>query len=347
MILHARTSLISLVLIPISFIAAPAGGQALPSNADAKDILDRTFIAMNLRKPGSPPFRLSANVHYEVDGKVDDGTYELLWSGPLHYRETFKISGAEETNVAVDDKMYVSRTSTLITLPLRNVRDLMQSPVPGDLKVDLDIAKVSADQVDGKLSTCVYATKSDANTKQKASEVACFDPATNEIRSISAEGNLDNKPIKLQLASFKSIGVKRYPMHMTSFVHFANMLPANMEVTVVNLENVTQFPGDPFVPPPGSTERAWCPTLAAAPSLEDSSRPTFTQAELKNLAPLFVEVGADGRVKQAEPVGRASDSADEAKIQTWLRTARFPIQNCGSEPVGYETFYTPELKVNY
>jgi len=93
--------------------------------------------------------------------------------------------------------------------------------------------------------------------------------------------------------------------------------------------------------------RDWCPTLSEAPSLEDSSRPTFTQAEIKNLSPFFVLVGADGRVKQAEPVRQSADTKNEERIKSWLKTARFPIQNCGTQAVEYETFYTPEVKVNY
>ena len=328
--MRGRTIFVSLLLFLAIVIVVPAGAQVLPSNGDAKEILDRVFIAMNLRKPGSPPFHLLAHVRYEVDGKSEDGTYEMLWSGSLHYREIFKLAGAEEVRVALDDKMYVSRTSTAITLPVRNVRELIQSPVPGDLMVDLDIGEVATEQVEGQSRMCVHVTKSDANTKQHATEMFCFDSQTKEITSISAEGNLDNKPMKVQLASFKSLGVKRYPMQITSFVHFANMFPANMDVTVDTLENVTKFDGDPFVPPPGSTVRDWCPTLSEALSLEDSSRPRFTQAEIKNLSPFFVLVGADGRVKQADPVRQSTDTKNEEKIKSWLITARFPIQNCGN-----------------
>jgi hypothetical protein len=345
--MRGRTVFVSLLLFLAILIAVPAGAQTLPSNGDAKDVLDRVFIAMNLRKPGSPPFHLLAHVRYEVDGKSEDGTYEMLWSGSLHYREIFKLAGAEETRVALEDKMYTSRSSTAITLPVRNVRELMQSPVPGELMVDLDIGKVGTEQIEGQSRMCVHVTKSDANTKQHASEIVCFDPQTKEVASISAEGNLANKPMKVQLTSFKSIGVKRFPMRMPSFVHFANMFPANMDVTVDTLENVTKFDGDPFVPPPGSTVRDWCPTLSEAPSLEDSSRPTFTQAEIKNLSPFFVLVGADGRVKQAEPVRQSADIKNEGRIKSWLTTARFPIQNCGTQAVEYETFYTPEVRINY
>jgi hypothetical protein len=50
---------------------------------------------------------------------------------------------------------------------------------------------------------------------------------------------------------------------------------------------------------------------------------------------------------QAEPVRAAADPVGEQKIATWIKTARFPIQNCGVTPVEYETFYTPKLKRVY
>jgi hypothetical protein len=50
---------------------------------------------------------------------------------------------------------------------------------------------------------------------------------------------------------------------------------------------------------------------------------------------------------EAEPVRPAADTANEQIVQAWLKTARFPIQNCGVTPVEYETFYTPALKRVY
>ena len=165
--------------------------------------------------------------------------------------------------------------------------------------------------------------------------------------SISAQGDFLNAPTNIQLTDFKTLGGKRYPMHMTTTVATENMPSANIEANVETLENVTKFDGDPFTPPAGAAVRDWCSTLAAAPSLEDYDQPSFPQEQLKNLAEFFVLVGADGRVMQAEPVRAAADPEGEQKIATWIKTARFPIQNCGVTPVEYETFYTPKLKRVY
>ncbi len=327
--------------------AVPVLGQSLPSAAEAKGMLERAFIAMNLRKPASPPFHMLARVHYEVDGKVQDGTYELQWAASQHYRETFEIGGDEEVDVALDDKMHVSRSSVAIALPFRNVREVLKSPVPGDLMVDLDIAKISTEQVDGAALTCVHAAKRDPNTKQHATELVCFDPGTKALMSISAEGNLENRPTNFQLKSFKTLGVKRYPMHMTSFAHPANVRPVNIEVTVDTLENVSKFPDGTFDPPPNSISRDWCLTLSSTLSMVDANEPSFTQSQLDQLNPFLVTVGPDGRVKQSDPIGRALNRENEDKVQSWLKMARFPIQSCGNKPVEYETFYAPELKVNY
>jgi hypothetical protein len=52
-------------------------------------------------------------------------------------------------------------------------------------------------------------------------------------------------------------------------------------------------------------------------------------------------------VVQAEPVRAAADPDGQQKVAAWIKTARFPIQNCGTIPVEYETFYTPKLKRVY
>src|SRR5579864_4365046 len=309
--------------------------------------LERAFIAMNLRKPDSAPFHQLVRFHYEVQGQAQDGSYEIFWSGTQHYRETFKLGSEQEIDVAVGDKMYTTRSSVAVTLPLRNVRELVKSPMPAYLMVDYDVISVADEQVEGQTRECIHISKRDANTNQQGTVQICFEPDSKQIASISAQGNFLNVPSDVELTAFKSLGVKRYPMHMTSTVATENMPAANIDANVETLENVTKFDGDPFTPPAGAAVRDWCSTLAAAPSLEDYDQPSFPQEELKNLTEFFVLVGADGRVLQAEPVRAAADPVGEQKIATWIKTARFPIQNCGVTPVEYETFYTPKLKRVY
>jgi hypothetical protein len=309
--------------------------------------LERAFIAMNLRKPDSTPFHELVRFHYEVAGQTQDGTYEIFWAGTQHYRAVFKLGSEQEIDVAGGDKMYTTRSSVAVTLPLRNVRDLVKSPMPGYLMVDYDVASVADEQVEGQARQCIHISKLDANTNQQGAAQICFEPDSKQIASINAQENFLNVPSDVKLTAFKTLGVKRYPTHMTTIVATENMPPANIEANVETLENVTKFDDDPFTPPAGAAVRDWCSTLAAAPSLEDYDQPSFPQDELKNLSEFFVLVGADGRVMQAEPVRAAADPVGEQKIATWIKTARFPIQNCGVTPVEYETFYTPKLKRVY
>jgi hypothetical protein len=234
-----------------------------------------------------------------------------------------------------------------VTLPLRNVRDVVKSPMPGYLMVDYDVISVADEEVDGQTRSCIHISKRDANTNQQGTAQICFEPDSKQIASISAQGNFLNVPSDVELTAFKSLGVKRYPMHMTTTVATESMPPAKIEANVETLENVTKFDGDPFTPPPGAAVRDWCSTLAVAPSLEDYDQPSFPQDQVKNLTEFFVLVGADGRVMQSEAVRAAADPDGEQKVATWIKTARFPIQNCGVTPVEYETFYTPKLKRVY
>jgi hypothetical protein len=315
--------------------------------AAATEALNRTYIAMTLRKPDSPPFHLLAKVHYEVADQAQDGTYELFWAGTQHFREVFQLGGAQETDVAIGEKLYVSRTSVTVTLPLHNVREFIRSPLPGTMMVDYDVTGAGPEQVNGQQLNCVHVVKREATTSQQATEEACFDAQSNEVVSIRAEGNLLDTPTGIQLGAFKTLGAKRYPMQMTSIVPSMNMPSAKIDVTIETLEDVKQFDGDPMTPPQGALERDWCLTLATAPSLQDSSQPAFPQEELKNLSEFYVLVNANGRVVEAEPVRPAADPTDEQKIADWLKTARYPIQNCGTTPVEYETFYVPQLKRVY
>ena len=93
-----------------------ANGQQA-SYPGANEMLEQAFIAMNLRKPPSPPFHQLVRFHYEVLGQAQDGSYEIFWSGTQHYREVFKLGTEQEIDVAVGEKMYTTRTSVAVTLP--------------------------------------------------------------------------------------------------------------------------------------------------------------------------------------------------------------------------------------
>src|ERR1700756_2777839 len=158
-----------------------------PSYPGVNATLERAFIAMNLRKSDSAPFHQLVRFHYEVLGQAQDGSYEIFWSGTQHYREVFKLGTGQEIDVAVGEKMYTTRRSVAVTLPLRNVRDLVKSPMPGYLMVDYDVTGVSNEQIEGQTRECVHISKLDANTKQQGTAMACFEPDSKQIASISAQ----------------------------------------------------------------------------------------------------------------------------------------------------------------
>src|SRR5580704_11516149 len=172
----------------------PGTGQSADPNSlrasfpGANATLERAFIAMNLRKPDSPPFHMLVRFHYEVAGQAQDGTYEIFWAGTQHYREIFQLGGEQEIDVAIDNKMYTSRTGVAVTLPMRNMRELVKSPMPEYLMVDYDVISVANEQVEGQTRMCIHIIKRDANTNQQGNASVCFDPDSKLIMSISAQG---------------------------------------------------------------------------------------------------------------------------------------------------------------
>ena len=210
--------------------AAPPGGAPSSSagdvagagqSADANTLqasypgvnatLERAFIAMNLRKPDSAPFHQLVRFHYEVLGQAQDGSYEIFWSGTQHYRETFKLGSEQEIDVAVGDKIYTTRSSVAVTLPLRNVRDLVKSPMPAYLMVDYDVINVADEQVEGQARHCIHISKLDANTSQQGTAQICFEPDSNQIASINAQGNFLNVPTDVEAHGFQIAGREALP----------------------------------------------------------------------------------------------------------------------------------------
>jgi len=316
--------------------------QSIPSNQEARSMVDRFFEATDLRAPGSPPFHLVAHVRYDVGDKSVDGMYELLWASPDRYRETFKMAGMAEVDVALETRIYIFRNTSSVPLPLWDLRPVLEHPFPKEFAKSTEVTNVSTKEIDGEQRTCIQlATIMSGKDTHTFDDDVCFDPKTNDITSFNRSGNPELYSGNIQLKSFKSIGDKRYPWSISRVVR-----PATIEVKIDTLENVQKFADDVFAPPPEAIERAWCASPTSSRNGTYSSQPMFTQGEIKNMGSYFIIVGPDGRVKKFVALG-SFDPKSKDKIESWLKSANFPIHLCGKQSIEYETFYTPAVRMNF
>src|SRR5208337_2874213 len=109
--------------LSLVFLAVSVYPQTLPSKGEANKLLQKAIESQNLQSAGKPPFHLVAHVRYNFLGETSDGVYEILWAAPDRFRETYQLGRMTETDVALGDKIHISRNTPTCTPQLLHLRN--------------------------------------------------------------------------------------------------------------------------------------------------------------------------------------------------------------------------------
>ena len=314
----------------LALTALPCFAQALPSNEQAADILEKARIRMQLAGPNAVPFHLFATVHYTVGKTSLDGTYEILWAAPDRYREEFRLGTMSATYLAIEDKLYVLRNTPTFTYPHRRVRDLVGVVQRGPAnEVPVRVAKVYMDPGGAEGVACTELKGSGKHTE-------CFDLKTGNlvsVRQLFSSGHAD-----FTQDNFEAIGEARFPAHIVS-----TLADETLELRVEKLEPVPQFAEGVFQPPAQAIARDWC----AQPVIgKDNGDPILGWIMADDLAHLrmpgnfqfhgyYADVAPDGHPERVARIFRDGSAAGIAPAA--LPQGRFPKHTCNGKPVAYET----------
>lgn len=219
-----------LTLMAMAFTTLQATAQSPPSKKDATAMMQKAFAAMDLTSPGSPPFYLIAQVHYELGGDGRDGVYELSWAAPDRWREGFEMERVDtEIDVALGDKLYTLRRNPSASLPLLRVRAVLHPDRRGAIIWDQKINRVTSEQLNGEQVTCID------SVRDPIEEHACLDSASNEIKYVRHRGEASWAAfLSSELTELVALADKRYPTHFVS--HYFD---ENMNIKVKTLAVVT------------------------------------------------------------------------------------------------------------
>ncbi len=326
------------VLIPILLLAFAAealatlttAAQALPSKKEAAAIMQKAFAAMNLTSPGSPPFHLVAQIHYELGGDGRDGVFELFWAAPDRWREGFKMDRVDsEIDIALGDKLYTLRHNASASLPLLRVRRVLHPGESNAVSRNFKVGKVTSEQLNGEQVTCFDSKRG------VVEERTCFDSPRNQIVDASYRGQTGwTASLDGERSDFVAVGDRRYPRHFVS--HYFD---ENMDIRITTLAVATDFPEGVFTPQLGAAVSDWC----AAPVEKGETSPGFGRIILHEPALVAYDllIARDGKVEKSAPL-RPADPNEDTQLNTWFREARFPKKFCGANPIEYERlFYLP------
>jgi len=315
--------LFAVFALSLAILAVPLHPQALPSRTQANKLLQKTIESQNLQLAGKPPFRLVAHVRYNFWGETSDGVYEILWAAPDRFRETFQLGKMTEIDVALGDKIHISRNTSTLTPQFLDLRSFVHHPMFLYLGSRSTAHRIYSELNGGERRNCIVPS-------ENPNDKVCLDPSTNLVVSVNLESPIPTQPYNLEEDDFVSLGARRYPRHMVRRIS-----GQTIEVKVEKLEEVTSFSPDVFVPPLNSEARDWCPHPTLAPGYYFHTSPFPKTNPPGTFFPFYLLTGTDGHIKKSISLNPSAPPIDPA-IAKWIRYAQFPIWVCGSKPIESE-----------
>ncbi len=328
----------SILLASLCVLMLPSTGASNPSDQqEATKLLELTVSKTNIFD--LPSFRMKASLQIEMQDKLLDGNYQLLWNGPDQWREEITFPGYTEVQVGGKGNVWIQRSTDFIPLRIYQLHAALgfgsgvAGPNPAFSFVRLGltpkdtIKKTSSRTEHGEKLTCV-----EIEHETKSSSTVCVNDSTGAlVRDSSSYSDSDFQPV---------VG-KTFPRSL-SFIEEGKRVA---KVSISELVSPAEFAPNSFAPPIGIVQQAGCMN-PIVPRIVNKLAPVYPtsarQQHIQGTVAVDAEIGLDGvpRIKKvvANPDPSLVRSAVDA-ISGW----RYEPATCDGKPVSIETV----LRVNY
>jgi TonB family protein len=287
-----------------------------------------------------PSFEMKASVQIVTQGKLTDGSYQLLWNGPDQWREEIRLPGYTEVQVGGNGTVSIQRSTSFLPLRIYHLHTALGfgsgtlgsggasgSLVQSGLVPTDKVKKMKQRKEHGEAQMCV-----EYENEVKRSLDICVSQTTNTIVRSASYLDKDIQPAG---------SGKVYPR----FLSFTEEGKTVARVNITDFTTPTQFPPNSFNPPAGASPQAGCmnPT---APRLTKKVSPQYPDIALRvrieGTVAVDARIGTDGIPRIGEVVGHANPNLESSSISA-LKEWRYEPATCNGKPVEVETV----LQVNY
>jgi hypothetical protein len=244
--------------------------------ASASDNINRQEAVTRLEQAVSktnifelPSFLMRADIQIEENGKLVDGTYELLWNGPDQWREGIRVPGYTEVQIGDKGTVRVKRSTDFIPVPIYNLHQALGFGSTTGAPQSMSLVQPALGPKD--------TIKKENVRKDHGEKLTCFEidhgnNLSSDVCVNDASGTLVRSS-QFSDDGFQPVGTKTFPRGIT----FRLENRAVARITVTKLASPAQFTPDAFTPPAGVTPQAGCMN-PLAPHAVDKPAPHYPES---------------------------------------------------------------------
>lgn len=281
---------------------------------------------------------MEAEVQIEEQGKLLNGTYELLWNGPDQWREGIRVPGFSEVQTGGNGTIWLQRSTDFIPVAIYNLHRALGFGSTAGSPQSMSLVRLALTPKD--------TIKKAYQRKEHGDKLTCFE-IENELKHSSETCVNDTSETIARSSSLfadsnvQPVGERVFPRVLV--LHHGDKVVAKVNVT--ELTSPAQFSRDAFTVPAGVAPQAGCMN-PAGPRLVDRQAPEYPsiarQQRHQGTVSFDALIGKDGtpRLRRLlESAGSDLDDSSKRALSHW----RYDPAICDGQPVEVETV----LQVNY
>ena len=288
---------------------------------EAAALVQRAQDLSDLRKDGSPPFRLKAKLTITYDdGSVVEGTYTEFWSSYSQWRKELVFGDLHRTDIVIGKGDWTVGSVSAVSERVGDLGALFDFPVHNVWSPN----KIQDKRLDNVTVRCI-------RTKEETpyAPELCFDKVSGALIS-SAVFDVRVKD--------RMVGATCVYRDYRKFEE--RLLPASYEciqdkkvkidASLVELTFRPEFAREVFTPPQGARDLSRCASRTTLPRAVHSEDPQKLKSG--GVVDIQVVVGTDGRPRELKVV-RSLDASSDAEAVRAVRNWRFEPAMCDGDPI--------------
>jgi hypothetical protein len=297
---------------------------------EAEKLLTQAEELTDIRSPGSHSFHLTATVRiFSEKGQTQEATYDLRWKAPTAWRDELRSADFSQVRVANDDKLFVKRKPTSLTLEMFQLLKLLEFP---------DVIRFSPEAAGKKLEI-----KASRGSRKRVLEIAYPGYAAEKVLLLDSEAPLPerleykrNKHFAYEFRDFVEFSGHQFPRNLIQ-------LDSDKPQLEVKVQELTESTVDPpsLIPAPGTPWFHWCQHPEHAKRTNDYHNKVYSipwplrNGAMERPVAIYGIIGIDGHLHDLEIVKSAGKETNSFWMGI-LAQERYSPATCGTNPVAQE-----------
>ena len=296
----------------------------------ASELLARAKQIMDIRAPGSPPFRLREHLRVLSPArKWVEGDYVLIWAAPDEWKHELTLPDFHETRFGVQGKAWSLRTQRFAPAIAAEVRSLSNWSYPLMITPLYEHLGDICDRTQGQNAIRCLSVMG----KWGLDRELCFDAERGYLLRQSTHSNGFNSEIELD--NYIPLGEHLIPQEY----RHDHGGQSTLEALVTEAQVLPHVDSSEFAIPIGANAVLTCevPTPPQPLHKPDPSYPKSARAnKIQGAVVLGVDIDEEGRIEGVSIIRSLTPDMDEAAAQTIKNKWRFKPAACGENPVPTE-----------